>query len=97
MKNAVEQSYQCLGITCIEVGGLWDTNNGTGAYRTSASPCVDSQQSQVGVTRATPSTVLVLVVVLLLLLLYYHHHHHHYHHSDVHRGLHAYRWLLARR
>ena len=47
VKNAVEQSYQCLGITCIEVGGLWNPNNGTGAYRTSASPCVDSQQSQV--------------------------------------------------
>ena len=42
VKNAVEQSYQCLGITCIEVGGLWNPNNGTGAYRTSASPCVDS-------------------------------------------------------
>ena len=47
VKNAIEQSYQCLGITCIEVGGLWNPNNGTGAYRTSASPCVDSQQSQV--------------------------------------------------
>lgn len=47
VKNAVEQSYQCLGITCIEVGGLWDAGNGSGAYRNSASPCVDSQQSQV--------------------------------------------------
>ena len=46
VKNAIEQSYQCLGITCVEVGGLWDTNLATAAYLASGEPCVDSQQSQ---------------------------------------------------
>ena len=46
VKNAIEQSYQCLGITCVEVGGLWDTSLATPAYLASGGPCVDSQQSQ---------------------------------------------------
>jgi hypothetical protein len=71
VKNAVEQSYQCLGITCIEVGGLWDAGNGSGAYRNSASPCVDSQQSQVSPAtqyHASSRTILFCRTVLLLLL-----------------------------
>ena len=43
VKNAIEQSYQCLGITCVEVGGLWDNDLATPAYLTSGGPCVDSQ------------------------------------------------------
>ena len=46
VKNAIEQSYQCLGITCVEVGGLWDTSLTPPAYLASGEPCVDSQQSQ---------------------------------------------------
>ena len=52
VKNAVEQSFQCLGITCVEVGGLWDAN--TRAYRPDAAACVDSQQSQTYIEVYTP-------------------------------------------
>ena len=56
VKNAIEQSYQCLGITCVEVGGLWDgsASAGAGDYGTAAAPCVDSQQSQTYIEVYTP-------------------------------------------
>ena len=56
VKNAVEQSYQCLGITCVEVGGLWDgsASAGAGDYFIAAAPCVDSQQSQTYIEVYTP-------------------------------------------
>ena len=37
IKNAFETSYQCLGIICSEVGGIWDEN--TKKYTVGFKPC----------------------------------------------------------
>lgn len=39
VKLALESSYKCIGITCQDVGGLWD--NKLGQYYEGASPCTD--------------------------------------------------------
>merc|ERR1712070_868468 len=40
VKNAFESTYSCLGITCAEVGGLWDANDTD--YHAFASPCTNA-------------------------------------------------------
>merc|ERR1711988_439317 len=40
VKNAFESTYSCLGITCAEVGGLWDANDND--YHAFASPCTNA-------------------------------------------------------
>ena len=37
VKQALEDNYDCLSVTCASVGGLWDTAAGT--YFPGASPC----------------------------------------------------------
>ena len=43
VKTAFERNYACLGITCADVGGLW--NSGLIDYYDGATPCVDSSTS----------------------------------------------------
>lgn len=40
VKKAFENNYACLGITCADVGGAYDSE--TSSYFTGADPCVDS-------------------------------------------------------
>lgn len=37
IKETLERHYECLGVTCEQVGGLWDKEAGT--YYEGASPC----------------------------------------------------------
>ena len=37
VKEAFERNYDCLGITCADVGGLWDSS--TNSYLDGAAPC----------------------------------------------------------
>jgi hypothetical protein len=37
VKNLLEKNYNCLGVTCAQIGGLFDTV--TNSYRTDATPC----------------------------------------------------------
>eukprot|EP00547_Thalassionema_nitzschioides_P006806 CAMPEP_0194220500 /NCGR_PEP_ID=MMETSP0156-20130528/28550_1 /TAXON_ID=33649 /ORGANISM="Thalassionema nitzschioides, Strain L26-B" /LENGTH=577 /DNA_ID=CAMNT_0038950565 /DNA_START=30 /DNA_END=1763 /DNA_ORIENTATION=+ len=37
VKKALERNYECLGITCVDVGGLWDQSRAT--YMDGATPC----------------------------------------------------------
>ena len=37
IKKVLEQHYECMGITCEQVGGLWDP--ATMSYRSGAAPC----------------------------------------------------------
>lgn len=39
VKSALESVYSCLDVSCREIGGLWDTDQG--AYRQFAAPCDD--------------------------------------------------------
>lgn len=41
VKMAFENTYKCLGISCAQVGGLWDVEKG--AYREDAAPCSDQE------------------------------------------------------
>jgi hypothetical protein len=43
VKKAFENNYSCMGITCKDVGGLWDSANGK--YYANSSPCKDSSTS----------------------------------------------------
>ena len=40
VKLAIERNYDCLQITCAEVGGVWDDR--TGSYYEGAAPCDDT-------------------------------------------------------
>jgi hypothetical protein len=39
VKTAFENNYACMGVTCADVGGLYDDS--AGAYYTGAAPCTD--------------------------------------------------------
>lgn len=43
VKKAFERQYGCMGITCKDVGGLWDKANGK--FYDDASPCKDKSTS----------------------------------------------------
>jgi len=50
VKAALERNYQCMGITCSQVGGLWTVNG----YSANAAPCQDgSSISNTQVSAAT--------------------------------------------
>ncbi len=63
VKSAFEQSYQCLGITCADVGGVWDTFGNQ--YRDGAKPCTGNViSSNVKETNDSRNTGLVLGLTL---------------------------------
>eukprot|EP00965_Chrysotila_dentata_P153624 5077444-Pleurochrysis_carterae.AAC.1 len=41
VKAAFERNYECMGITCAEVGGLWDLSGSR--YFPGATPCSDKK------------------------------------------------------
>lgn len=43
VRKAFEKNYDCMGITCKDIGGLWDSPNGK--YYDDSSPCKDSSTS----------------------------------------------------
>ena len=45
--NAFQRNYKCMGITCADVGGLW--NEGTQSYESNFSPCNDCKNGKAGV------------------------------------------------
>ena len=53
VKSAFESTYRNLGITCKQVGGLW--NDATGSYYEGASPCKDAS------TKANKGTAGIIV------------------------------------
>jgi hypothetical protein len=46
VKNTLERSYGCLGVTCNEIGGVWD--HAIGSYKDGASPCGIETESKSG-------------------------------------------------
>jgi hypothetical protein len=69
VKKAFESSYQCMGITCEAVGGVWD-----GSYGTAAEPCGTRNPGEVKEDKAGLVTGVVLGVVLgsLIVLFVFH-------------------------
>jgi len=61
VKSALERNYQCLNITCAEVGGLWDS--ATGSYKEGAGRCSDQFALEEDNTKFT---ILIAVFGVLL-------------------------------
>ncbi|CAB9501129.1 expressed unknown protein [Seminavis robusta] len=72
IKQALERHYECMGITCTQVGGLWDPN--INEYRKDAAACVtlDEETSStswqwaaLGVGVGSAAMILLLAVLLM--------------------------------
>lgn len=59
VKQALERQYQCLGITCQSIGGLFA--NSLNTYYIGAEPCADNRSlDSIGVASITPAPTPVL-------------------------------------
>lgn len=67
-KKAFEQCYKKMGITCSEVGGIYDKD--AGEYQPGASPCTDSGEGLNGGAIAGIVIASVIGFILLLALLF---------------------------
>jgi hypothetical protein len=67
VKGAFESTYSCLGISCADVGGLYD--GATSSYMEGAAPCGSSSSSDSRVGLAVGLTFAGLAVVALVALL----------------------------
>jgi len=57
VKAAFEANYECLGITCAEVGGLWDAS--TSAYKADAAPCTGASPIHASIAGYLPGSDVV--------------------------------------
>lgn len=65
VKRAFERNYNCMGITCQDVGGLWD--DVTQSYSEGASPCTGGDDNNVGLAIGLVVGGLVAVAFLAFL------------------------------
>jgi len=69
VKALLERNYACIGVTCSQVGGLWNGKN----YYPGASPCQDEKSDEEQPKKKTQhvkSIMIIIVVVAILLFLY---------------------------
>jgi len=66
VKDAFERNYGCMGITCMDVGGLYDDANG--AWLTGAAPCSGSSSSNANVGLAVGLSIGGIIAVALICL-----------------------------
>jgi hypothetical protein len=66
VKNALEENYACMGITCADVGGYFDDANAD--YYAGAGPCSGTGVSSNSSTNAVGIAVGVTVGVVLVIL-----------------------------
>jgi hypothetical protein len=59
VKEAFERHYECMGITCSDVGGIYNAE--TGVYYKDASPCIGFEQE-----RKTAVEIVVIVLGVLV-------------------------------
>ena len=67
VKSAFEKNYQCLGITCADVGGLWF--DAIDDYYEGAQPCVDASASSLNGGAVAGIVIAVIVALGLLVVL----------------------------
>jgi hypothetical protein len=67
VKNAFESNYQCMGVTCADIGGLYDDANGK--YFDGAGPCGSSSSGGGANTGLAVGLSIGGVVVLALLFM----------------------------
>merc|ERR1719263_2557417 len=58
VKQAFEANYECLGITCADVGGLWGGNS----YLEGADPCSPSSEGSLTCPGATTDTGIIAAI-----------------------------------
>lgn len=71
VKEAFESQYECLGINCIDVGGVWSDNGG---YVEGATPCIGGARTSNSSTGSASNVALiagVVVAVIVILALVY--------------------------
>jgi len=61
VKHAFERNYECMGITCLEVGGIWKD----GKYVKHTEPCKDKRKSSLPKHHKTSILALLLVFAML--------------------------------
>jgi hypothetical protein len=66
VKHAFERNYDCLGIRCADIGGLYDA--GTGGYLKDATPCGSNQSSKANVGLIVGISLGSLAVLLFSVL-----------------------------
>ena len=65
VKRAFEKNYDCMGVTCESVGGIWDGND----YGKYASPCTKTKiNDEQGISLTFLISILVLVVLGIAIL-----------------------------
>jgi Low iron-inducible periplasmic protein len=65
VRAAFEKNYQCLGVTCADIGGIYDASKG---YLLNATPCSDSGSVNVG---AIVGGIIGGIIAVLLLFCVY--------------------------
>jgi len=65
VKAVLERNYECMGISCQEVGGIWD--GGFQDYKPGAEPCDGTFTTSSKSTGSTVGTVLGVTVGVLLM------------------------------
>eukprot|EP00549_Striatella_unipunctata_P025991 CAMPEP_0118698388 /NCGR_PEP_ID=MMETSP0800-20121206/15166_1 /TAXON_ID=210618 ORGANISM="Striatella unipunctata, Strain CCMP2910" /NCGR_SAMPLE_ID=MMETSP0800 /ASSEMBLY_ACC=CAM_ASM_000638 /LENGTH=160 /DNA_ID=CAMNT_0006598189 /DNA_START=18 /DNA_END=500 /DNA_ORIENTATION=+ len=65
VKEAFERNYKQMGITCKDVGGLW--NVGTNDYYKGAAPCSDENSSPRELSKAVMVAIIVCVCGIALI------------------------------
>ena len=68
VKRALEANYQCLGISCTDVGGIWSSKEG--GYYDGAVPCSDSTSTGPNVGAIVGGIFAGIVGVVLIMVVY---------------------------
>lgn len=68
VKEALEQNYACLGVTCVDVGGVWDHANER--YMEGATACSSYGSYFESGGRQTFSIVVLSIIVIILTLVF---------------------------
>jgi hypothetical protein len=61
VKSALERNYACLGITCVDVGGIFDDS--TRSYFQDAHPCTYGGSGVYGVTASSDTGLIIGAVI----------------------------------
>ena len=67
VKAALERNYECLSVTCVDVGGIFDSS--TRSYNNDAGPCADGSSSPT-ISAGMIVGIVVGAVVAIILLTY---------------------------
>lgn len=68
VKRALEANYQCLSISCTDIGGIWSSKDGR--YYEGAAPCSDATSTGLNVGAIIGGILAGILGVVLLIVMY---------------------------